>query len=109
MLIKVLVKTSRGFFFADMKIRNSRSTRGCCCYFGFILWQYDINSYQCVLASSGYCYYLFLQDTMAALGDDGPSAPFDFKFPFQNKSVLIKSNLINEMTNQLGQQMKNKM
>ena len=55
------------------------------------------------------CYYdLFLQNTMAVLGDDGPSAPFDFKFPFENKSVLIKSNLMNDMTNQLGQQMKNK-
>ena len=46
---------------------------------------------------------------MAVMGHDGPSLPFDFKFPFQNKSILIKSNLINEMTNQLGQQMKNKM
>ena len=45
---------------------------------------------------------------MAVLGDDGPLAPFDFKFPFENKSVLIKSNLMNDMTNQLGQQMKNK-
>ena len=43
------------------------------------------------------------------MGYDGPSLPFDFKFPFQNKSILIKSNLINEMTNQLGQQMKSKM
>ena len=34
--------------------------------------------------------------------------PFDFKFPFQNKSILIKSNLINEITNQLEQQMKGK-
>ena len=31
---------------------------------------------------------------MAAMGHDGPSLPFDFKFPFQNKSILIKSNLI---------------
>ena len=35
-----------------------------------------------------------LQNTMAAMGHDGPSLPFDFKFPFQNKSILIKSNLI---------------
>ena len=42
-------------------------------------------------------------------GHDGLSMPFDFKFPFQNESVLIKSNLINEMTNQLEQQMKSKM
>ena len=35
---------------------------------------------------------------MAAMGHDGRSLSFNFKFPFQNKSVLIKSNLINEMT-----------
>ena len=46
---------------------------------------------------------------MAAMGHDGRSLSFNFKFPFQNKSALIKSNLINEMTNQLGQHMKNKM
>ena len=36
---------------------------------------------------------------MAAIGHDGPSRPFDFKFPFENgfKSILSKSNLINEM------------
>ena len=34
--------------------------------------------------------------SMAVMGHDGPSLPFDFKFPFQNKSILIKSNLINE-------------
>ena len=50
-----------------------------------------------------------LQNTVAVMAHDGPSLPFDFKFPFQNKSVLIKSNLINELTNQLGQHMKNKM
>ena len=33
---------------------------------------------------------------MAAMGHDGPSLPFDLKFPFQNKSILIKSNLINK-------------
>ena len=43
------------------------------------------------------------------LDGHGPQLPFDFKFPFQNKSISIKSNLVNEMTNQLGQQMKNKM
>ena len=42
------------------------------------------------------------------MAHDDPSLPFDFKFPFQNKSILIKSNLINEMTNQREQQMKNK-
>ena len=46
---------------------------------------------------------------MAVMNHDGLSLPFDFKFPFQNKSILIKSNLINEMTNQLEQQMKSKM
>ena len=37
--------------------------------------------------------------------------PFDLKFPFENafKIILIKSNLINEMINQLRQQIKNKM
>ena len=50
-----------------------------------------------------------LQNTMAALGHDGPSLPLDLKFPFQNKSVLIKLNLINKTTNQLGQEMKNDM
>ena len=40
---------------------------------------------------------------------DGPSLPPDFKFSFQNKSILIKLNLINKRTNQLGQQIKNKM
>ena len=42
---------------------------------------------------------------MALMGYDGPSLPFNFKFPFQNafKSILIKSNLINEMINQLRQ------
>ena len=48
---------------------------------------------------------------MAAMDHDAPSLPFDFKFPFENgfKSVLSKSNLINEMINQLRQQIKNKM
>ena len=46
---------------------------------------------------------------MAAMGHDGPSLPLDLKFPFQNKSVLIKLNLINKTTNQLGQEMKNDM
>ena len=43
------------------------------------------------------------------MGHDGPSLPFDFKFPFQNKKISIKLNLINEITNQLEQQMKTKM
>ena len=48
---------------------------------------------------------------MAVMGHDVPSLPFDFKFPFQNafKIILIKSNLINEMINQLRQQIKKKM
>ena len=46
---------------------------------------------------------------MAAMGHDDPSMPLDFKFPFQNKRILIKLNLINKMTNQLGQQMKSNM
>ena len=47
---------------------------------------------------------------MAVMGCDGPSLPFYLKFPFENafKSILIKSNLINEMINQLRQQVKNK-
>ena len=47
---------------------------------------------------------------MAVTGCDLPSLPFDFKFPFEDafKSILIKSNLINEMINQLRQQVKNK-
>ena len=50
-----------------------------------------------------------LHKTVAAMGHDGPSLPLDFKFPFQNKSILIKLNLINKTTNKLGQQMKNNM
>ena len=47
---------------------------------------------------------------MTLMSYDGPPLPSNFKFPFQNafKSILIKSNLINEMINQL-RQMKNKM
>ena len=47
---------------------------------------------------------------MAAVGHDGPSLPFNFKFPFENvfNSILIKSNLINEITIQLRQQAKKK-
>ena len=52
MLIKELVKTASGFIFMDRKIRNSGSTSGCCCYFEFILWKYDINSYKCILVAS---------------------------------------------------------
>ena len=43
------------------------------------------------------------------MGHDGSSLPLHFKFPFQNKSVLIKLNLINETTNQLAQQIKSNM
>ena len=43
---------------------------------------------------------------MAAMGHDCPSLPLDIKFPFQNKSILNKLNLINETTHQLGQQIK---
>ena len=50
-----------------------------------------------------------LQNTMGALGHDDQSLRFDFKFPFQNKSILIKSNLIIKMAYLLGQQMKNNM
>ena len=49
---------------------------------------------------------------MALMSYDGPPLPSNLKFPFENafKSILIKSNLINEMMiNQLRQQMKNKM
>ena len=46
---------------------------------------------------------------MAAMGHDGSSLPLDFKFSFQNKSALIKLNLINKTTNQLGQQIKSNM
>ena len=47
---------------------------------------------------------------MAVMSYDGPSLPFNFKISFENafKGILIKSNLINEMINQLRQQMKNK-
>ena len=42
---------------------------------------------------------------MTLMSYDGPPLPSNFKFPFQNafKSILIKSNLINEMINQLRQ------
>ena len=40
---------------------------------------------------------------MAGIDHDGPLLPLDFEFPFQNKSILIKLNLINKMTNQLEQ------
>ena len=42
-----------------------------------------------------------LQNPLAPIGHDGP---FGFTFPFQNKSILIKSNLINKMTSQVTQQ-----
>ena len=48
---------------------------------------------------------------MAVMGQDGPLLSFDFKLPFENafQSILIKWNLINEMSTQLGQQLTNKM
>ena len=52
MLIKDLVKTSSEFNFTDRKIKNSRSTSGCCCCVAFILKNYDIHSYQRVLNAS---------------------------------------------------------
>ena len=66
---------------------------GCYCYFEFILWKYDLNSYQCVLianAEDGMSLIFVLKNTVAAMGHNGPSMPFDFKFPFQKKSILIK-------------------
>ena len=49
-----------------------------------------------------------LQNKVAAISRDGRLLPFGFKFPFQNKSILMKSNLnSNKMTNQLAQQMIN--
>ena len=81
-------------------------------HFRFILWKYDLNNYQYVLISNaddGLPSMFVLHKTVAAMGHDGPSLPLDFKFPFQNKSILIKLNLINKMTNQLGTQMKSNM
>ena len=86
--------------------------RGCYCYLRFVLWKYDQNINQWVIianAEDGLALIFVLQNTIAAMGHDGPSLPLDFKFPFQNKSILIKLNLINETTNQLGQQIKNNM
>ena len=63
-------------------------------------------NHQCDLianAEDGMSLIFVLQNTMAAMGHDDPSLPFDFKFPFQNKSILIKTNLINKPR----QQMKN--
>ena len=70
-----------------------------------------INSYQCVLVASAYDrlpLIFALQNAIAVMDHDDP---FDLKFPFENafKIILIKSNLINEMINQLRQQIKNKM
>ena len=47
---------------------------------------------------------------MEVMSYDDPSLPFNFKFPLESafESILIKSNLINEMINQLRQEMKNK-
>ena len=70
-----------------------------------------INSYQCVLVVSALDSLPLLFVLQNAMGHDHPSLPFDFYFLFENtfKSILIKSNLINEMIYQLRQQMKKKM
>ena len=46
---------------------------------------------------------------MSVMGHHGSLLQFGFNIPFESafKSILIKSNLINEMINQLRQQMKN--
>ena len=49
-----------------------------------------------IKAEDGLPLIFVLQNTMAAMVHGGPSLPLDFKFPFQNKSILIKLNLINE-------------
>ena len=69
-----------------------------------------INSYQYVLVVSALDSLPLIFVLQNAMGLDDPSLPFDFKFPFENalKSILIKSNLIYEMINQLRQQMKKK-
>ena len=41
-----------------------------------------------------------LQHKMVTMDQNDASLPIDFKFPFQNKSILFKTNLINKMTNQ---------
>ena len=52
-------------------------------------------------AEDGASLIFVLQNTVAAMGHDGPPLPFDFKFLFQNKSILIKSNLINKTRQQM--------
>ena len=46
-----------------------------------------INSYQCVFVVSAYDrlpLIFVLQNAMAVMSHDGPSLPFNFKFPFEN-------------------------
>ena len=50
-----------------------------------------------------------LQNTIATMGQDDPPLPFEFKFPLQSKTILMKSNMINQMTYQVREQMKNNM
>ena len=45
-----------------------------------------INSYKCVLVASAkdkLPLIIVLENTMAVMGHDGPSLPFDFKFVFE--------------------------
>ena len=53
------------------------------------------------IAVDGLSLIFILQNAVAPTGHDGP---FSFTFSFQNKSILIKSNLINKMTSQVTQQ-----
>ena len=50
------------------------------------------------IAVDGLSLIFILQNAVAPTGHDGP---FSFTFSFQNKSILIKSNLINKMTSQV--------
>ena len=40
-------------------------------------------------AEDGLLLISVLQNTMASIGHDGPSLPFDVRLPFQNKIFLI--------------------
>ena len=53
------------------------------------------------IAVDGLSLIFILQNAVAPIGHDGP---FSSTFAFQNKSILIKSNLINKMTSQVTQQ-----
>ena len=54
-------------------------------------------------AEDGLSLIFVLQNTMEAKGHDSQLLPFDFKFPFQNKSILTKLSLIYKMTYQVAQ------